>query len=77
MDKVFIPVDNMQSDKEILSSMNKVRPSPKQVIWLHVQQIMGNAMMTVMMSSAKLETLKESIEDTGHEHFWTRREAYA
>jgi len=66
MDKVLITADNIQSAKEILSSMNNIVTSPKQVILLHVQQIVGNTMMTAMMSSSELETLKESIEDTDH-----------
>jgi nucleotide-binding universal stress UspA family protein len=66
MDKVLITADNIKSAGEILSSMSNVVTSPKQVILLHVQQIVGNAMMTAMMSSSELETLKESVEDTEH-----------
>jgi nucleotide-binding universal stress UspA family protein len=66
MDKVLISADNIKSAKEILSSMSNVVTLPKQVILLHVQQIVGNAMMTAMMSHSEIETLKESIEDTEH-----------
>jgi nucleotide-binding universal stress UspA family protein len=73
MDKVLITADNIQSAKEILSSMNNVVTSPKEVILLHVQQLVGNATMTAMMSNSELETLKESIEETEHKEALDRK----
>jgi nucleotide-binding universal stress UspA family protein len=69
MDKVLITVDNIKSAKEIFSSMSNVVTSPKEVILLHVQQIVGNA----MMSDSELDTLKESIEDTEHKESLDRK----
>jgi len=66
MEKVLINADNVQSSREILSSMNDVLTDPKEIILLHVQQIVGNTIMTAMMSGSEIETLKESIQDTEH-----------
>lgn len=73
MEKVLIGADNIQSSTEILSSMKKIVASPKEVILLHVQQIVGNSMMTAMMSDSELETLKESITDTEHKEALDRQ----
>jgi nucleotide-binding universal stress UspA family protein len=73
MEKVLITADNIQNAREILSSMSSVVTSPKEVILLHVQQIVGNALMTAMMSDSELETLKESIEDSEHKEALDRK----
>ena len=64
MEKVLITADNIQSAKEILLSMNNVVTSPKQVILLHVQQIVGNAMMLSKQCLRLLEIFHESFRDT-------------
>jgi nucleotide-binding universal stress UspA family protein len=46
--------------------MDKVVASPASIILLHVQQLVGNSLMTAMMSESEITTLKESIDGTEH-----------
>jgi len=73
MNKVLISADNMKGANEILSSMNHVVTSPDSIILLHVQQLVGNSVMTAMMSDSEIETLKESVEGTEHKELLDRR----
>ncbi len=73
MNKVLIAADGIKGSKGILSSMNHVVTSPDCVILLHVQQLLGNSMMTAMLSDSDVATLKESIEGTEHKEALDRK----
>jgi nucleotide-binding universal stress UspA family protein len=73
MKKVLISADNVRGAEEIISSMNNVVTSPDSIILLHVQQLVGNATMTAMMSYSEIETMKESIKGTEHKEVLDRK----
>ncbi len=73
MNKVLIAVDGMKDSKQILLSMNDEVTSPHLIILLHVQQLIGNSMMTAMLSDSEISTLKESLEGTEHKEALDRK----
>jgi nucleotide-binding universal stress UspA family protein len=73
MNTVLITADNIKASREVLSSMNNVVTTPKNIVLLHVQQLVGNATMTAMMSDSEIETLKESIEGSEHKERLDRK----
>lgn len=66
MNKVLITADSIRGSREILSSLSTLVSPPKSVVLLHVEQLVGNATMTAMMSESELSTLRESVENTEH-----------
>ncbi|UCE72621.1 MAG: universal stress protein [Nitrospiraceae bacterium] len=73
MNTVLITADNIKASREVLSSMSNVVTTPKNIVLLHVQQLVGNATMTAMMSDSEIETLKESIEGSEHKERLDRK----
>jgi nucleotide-binding universal stress UspA family protein len=73
MNTILISADNIRGSKGILSSMKNVVTTPESIILLHVQQLVGNSMMTAMMSHSEITTLKDSVEGTEHKEMLDKK----
>jgi nucleotide-binding universal stress UspA family protein len=66
MKKVLIPVDETKGTKEALALFRTAITPAEEVILLHVPRLEGSSLMIDMLGEAEIETLKESMRETGH-----------
>jgi nucleotide-binding universal stress UspA family protein len=66
MKRVLVAVDNIQDSKGMVSALYKLSRIPEEVILLHVQRLEGKSLMTDMLGSAEIATLKEQLVGTDH-----------
>jgi|GEM_PF-471011 len=66
MKRVLVAVDDIRDSKGMVSALYKLSRIPEEVILLHVQRLEGKSLMTDMLGSAEIATLKEQLEGTDH-----------
>ena len=66
MNKVLIAVDNTDGANAVLSLYRELVSTPEEVVLLHVEQLVGNSLMTAMLSDSEISTLKDAVKGTDH-----------
>jgi len=64
MNKILVVVDDTNTSKAVVTTLQNMALKPSYVILLHVERLQGKSLLIDMLSESELSTLRESLKGT-------------